>query len=128
MLCGRKVSVCNQSQNAVDHVAFEEGLTLVAALAMPCQLMLIEAQLMQHCGVKISKLMRLFNGVEANFIRAACHHATANAPAGHQYGESQVVVIPTFASGERPNSPLQSTSVSSSKSRRFRSRIRAATG
>src|SRR6266852_7635191 len=71
----------------------------------------------------------VLGGLEAEVIGRAIDHVAIDAPAGHQDGEAVwIVIAPVAALGDcvRPNSPPPMTSVSSSRPRRFRSRINAA--
>ena len=90
---------------------------------------------MQDGCLQVMDVDRTLSGVESQVVRSAHVGTRLRAAAGEPHRERVDVVVATdaggfwgWATGVRPNSPPQMTSVSSSNPRCLRSWISAATG
>ena len=84
----------------------------------------IEPEQVQHRRVDVGDVVPVLDGVETQLVGRAVHDASLDAAAGHPDREAVVVVVAAvgaLAQGVRPNSVAQTTIVSSSKPRCFRS-------
>ena len=95
------------------------------------QPMRVQSQKLQYRRVDVGDVVAVLHGVEAELVRCAVDDAASNPAAGHPDREAKVVVVAavgTLAQGVRPNSVVQTTSVSSSSPRRFKSMSKPAIG
>ena len=91
----------------------------------------VEAEQVQDRGVDVGDVVPVLHGVEAELVGRAVDDAPLDAAAGHPDREAVIVVVAAvgaLAQGVRPNSVAQTTTVSSSSPRRFRSVRRPAIG
>jgi len=118
-------------QNAVDRVAVDVGETAVDAVVAPGQIRVVDAEEFHHRGMhvvhrgRLVAIERLVAPLVALTVRDAPPDPTATQPVG----EHKWVVVSALAPcelGIRPNSVVQSTSVSSNRPRCSRSWMRAA--
>ena len=122
-------------QNSLDRrVLLDAGEPHVQALEFEGQAAMIDAQAVQDRGVEVVNVDGVLDDVVTEVVGLAVDDAGLDAPAGEPDGEAlgmmvaAVVVVRQLCPGSRsvrPNSPPQTTRVSSSSPRCFRSLIRA---
>ena len=74
------------------------GQTVVAALVLVGQLLVVDTQHMQAGGVKVMHVHRIFHDTETEFIRGSIGDAFLQSSAGHPDGEAFLVVVPSRSS------------------------------
>ena len=120
------------SDQALDNLAADVGQPVVAAVVEIGETLVVEADQVQDRGVQVVDVGLVRRWRSAEFVGRADGHAALDAAAGHPHRETVGVVVATVAcprpTGVRPNSPPQTTSVSSSRPVRFRSVSSAETG
>ena len=107
----------------MDHVAADVGQAEVAALELVGQPLVVDAEQVQHRGVQVVDVDDVLDGVVAELVGAPWVMPPLMPPPASQIEKPLMWwsrPLP-WAIGVRPNSPPQTTSVSSSMPRCFRS-------
>jgi hypothetical protein len=108
------------------------GEATLVSIVVKAQALVVEAEDVQDGGVKVMHGDDVFHRLVAKLVRRSVAEALSNARASQPSGEATRVVIaplaPFWKVGIRPNSVHQTTSVSSSNPRCWRSVRSAAVG
>ena len=115
----------------MNHVAVDVGEASLETVVIKGQPLVVEAKKVQDRGVQIVDGGDVLLSLPAKQIRCTVCVTALDASTGKPSGEAVGIVVAAagpLKSGMRPNSVHQTTSVSSSRPRCFRSRNRAAAG
>ena len=114
----------------MNHVAVDVGEASLEAVVIKGQPLVVEPKKVQDRGVQIVDGGDVLLSLPAKQIRCTVCVTALDASTGKPSGEAVGIVVAAAGPkvGMRPNSVHQTTSVSSSRPRCFRSRNRAAAG
>lgn len=80
-------------QDVVDNAAFDIGQPEVAAAVGISQFFVIEAELVQDCGVQVVNVDFVFNRGESKVVGCSVNRATFDTASGQPHRESVGVVV-----------------------------------
>ena len=81
------------SEDRLDHLAVDVGEPVVTPLEAEGQTLVVNAQLMERCGLKIVNVHRILDDVVAELVGAPVAHSSSNATARHPDRETPRVVV-----------------------------------
>ncbi len=131
-------ATCRSHQYLPHHLTVDIGEAKITAKVAPSETLVIEAEQVQNGGVEVVKVDLVGDGAEAASV-SPCMRPLRTSPQANQAQKLSgwcsrpcfsmgAVRLRSWLHGVRPNSPLQTTSVSSIRPRDFRSRIKPAQG
>jgi hypothetical protein len=72
------------------------GQTAVDAVVIKAETLVIEAEKMQHGGVQVVGVGRVFGGLKPKFVGTAVSRAAANAAPNEPDGKRSGIIVPAF--------------------------------
>ena len=82
-------------QDRLDDLAVDVGEPVVAALVTICQLLVIDAQLMQDGGLQVVDMDGILGDIDAVIVGLAVAHAATDPSASHPVAEAVGMVVST---------------------------------
>src|SRR5438309_2832805 len=80
-------------EDVVHHATVNVGQPEVAAAVAVGEFLVVNAQQVKNGGVEVMDVHGLIDGVHAEIVGGAVHHAALDAAAGQEHGEAGVVMI-----------------------------------